>query len=160
MKIRFAAAETLITFRYITSRKSQKHIPKKIARTKIIRAAPAEVRGRHFELPPSFSAGAPPTPAKVKIPLEKGVVLGGSEDPPSGGEEWSVPFPFPFLPSTPPRLLRAGGKHGHEENIFGPQSPIVLLLVLLRHVPHRVENFSLFFLSSGSHFFPLLSFSP
>lgn len=83
MKMSLAAAEVFITFPYTSPRKSQKHIPKKIARTKIIRAAPATSAGDIFDMdsPPSISAGVPPAPAEDQPPHGEAV---GSGIPPPG----------------------------------------------------------------------------
>ncbi len=97
MKILSPAAETFITFPHTSPRKTQSIIPKKIARTKIIRAAPAYICGGHLiSIPPLTSRrGYPLPPPESQVPHGEAVGSGGVRDPPSGGEEWSVPF-LPF----------------------------------------------------------------
>ena len=92
MKMSLAEAETFITFPHTSPRKSQKHIPKKSHGEKLP-VRPPRLRRGTFDIDPRLPSrrGYPLPPPKIKIPLEKLRVWGG-RDPPSGGEEWSVPF--------------------------------------------------------------------
>ena len=94
MKIPSPAAESSITIPHTSPRKFQRNIPKKIARKKSSVRPPRTSAGDIFDIdfPAHISAGAPPTPAKVKSPLEKLRVWGVRRIPPPGEGERSVPF--------------------------------------------------------------------